>query len=89
MADTNPHPTAYHLYARENVDNCERPLREVKFALGIKNIDMRGLKKIPTIDHVNFDYNKCDLVHSLGILAGNVLHRSYGKVDNLWHITST
>ena len=37
------------------------------------------------IDHVNFVYNKCDLVHSLGILAGKILHWSYGKVDCLCH----
>ena len=26
------------------------------------------------IDHVNLVYNKCDLVHSLSILAGEILH---------------
>ena len=25
--------------------------------------------------------NKCDLVHSFGILAGKILHWSYGKID--------
>ena len=32
------------------------------------------------IDHVNLVYNKCDLVHSFSILAGKILHWSYGKV---------
>ena len=36
------------------------------------------------IDRVSFVYNKCDLVHSLSILAGTILHRS-GKVENLCH----
>ena len=38
-----------------------------------------------TIDHVNFVYNKCDLVHSSASLAGKILHWSYGKVVILWH----
>ena len=33
-----------------------------------------------SIDHVNFVNNKCDLVHSLSLLAGKILHRSYDKV---------
>ena len=38
------------------------------------------------IDHVNSVYNKCDHVHSLGILAGKILlHWFYGKVDILCH----
>ena len=37
------------------------------------------------IDHVNFVYNKCYLVHSLAFLAGKILHWSYGKVDIYRH----
>ena len=35
------------------------------------------------IDHVNFVDNKCDVEHSLSILAGKILHGSYGKVEIL------
>ena len=38
-----------------------------------------------TIDHANYVYNKCDLVRSLSILAGKILHWSYGKNDILCH----
>ena len=34
------------------------------------------------IDNVN---NKCELLLSLSILAGIILHKSYGKVDILCH----
>ena len=37
------------------------------------------------IDHVNLVYNKCDLVHSFSVLAGKILHWSYGKVDISCH----
>ena len=37
------------------------------------------------LDRVNFVYNKRDLVHSLSILAGTILQKSYRKVDVLFY----
>ena len=43
------------------------------------------VKNAQYIDHVNLVYNKCDLVISFSILAGKILHWSYGNVDILCH----
>ena len=50
-----------------------------------KQIVFNEFKVKCPIDHVNFVYNKCDLVYSLSILAGKILHWSFGKVAILCH----
>ena len=63
-----------------------RLVRNISFgytvAASIKAIQYRFLSEE---DHVNSVYNQCDLVHSLSILAGKILHWFYRKVYILCH----